>query len=236
MNYKRVLLKLSGEALSGSGNLGINTKYLQNIAAEIKNALGKNKVQIGIVVGGGNIWRGADKDLDRVKSDYMGIIATVINSLALQDILEKNGLKSHVFSAINIPKVVDLYVTEKAADYLKNNYVIILAGGTGNPFFTTDTTAALRAAELKADVLLKATQVDGVYDSDPKKNKGAKRYKHLTFNEAIQKNLKIMDTSAFSLCRENNLPIVVFNFHNSGNLLKVLSGQDIGTLVSADNR
>lgn len=231
MKYKRVLLKLSGEALAGSGETRISIPAIENIVKEIKKAVA-NKVQLAIVIGGGNIWRGAGKKIDRVKADYMGMLATVINSLAIQDTLEKNGIKACVLSAVGVPKIAELYVEQKAIESLKKGYVVILSGGTGNPYFTTDTTAALRAAELKADVLLKATQVDGVYDCDPKVNKNAKRYKSLSYDEAINKNLRIMDTSAFSLCKDNNLPIIVFNFHHSGNLFKVLSGKNIGTLVS----
>ena len=231
MKYKRVLLKLSGEALSGGGQTGINIPSIENIAKEIRKAVEK-KVQLAIVIGGGNIWRGAGKKIDRVKADNMGMLGTLINALAMQDVLEKNGIKSCVLSAISVSKIAEFYVQEKALESLKKGYVVILGGGTGNPYFTTDTTAALRAAELKADVLLKATQVDGVYDSDPKLNKNAKKYKHITYDEAIRKNLKIMDTSAFSLCKDNKLPIIVFNFHLAGNLSKVLSGKNIGTLVS----
>jgi uridylate kinase len=231
LKYKRVLLKLSGEALSGDGQTGINIASIENIAKEIRKAVEK-KIQLAIVIGGGNIWRGAGKKIDRVKADYMGMLGTIINALAMQDILEKNAIKSCVLTAINVSKIAEFYVQEKAIESLKKGYVVILGGGTGNPYFTTDTTAALRAAELKADVLLKATQVDGVYDCDPKLNKKAKKYKHITYDEAIRKNLKIMDTSAFSLCKDNKLPIIVFNFHQSGNIAKVLSGKDIGTLVS----
>jgi uridylate kinase len=231
MKFKRVLLKLSGEALSDDGGFGINLKKIDNTAKEIKKALGRNKFQLAVVIGGGNIWRGAGKQIDRVKADYMGMMATVINALAIQSVLEKNGLKSHVQSAIDVSKVAEFYTQEKAVEYIKRGYILILAGGTGNPYFTTDTTAALRAAEIGAQVLIKATQVNGVYDSDPKKNKSAKMYKKLDFNEAITKNLKVMDTAAFTLCRENKLPIIVFNFHKPGNLARVLSGNDIGTVV-----
>ncbi|MCB4792374.1 MAG: UMP kinase [Elusimicrobia bacterium] len=231
MKYKRVLLKLSGEALAGSGNFGINIPSIENIAKEIKKAV-ERKVELAIVIGGGNIWRGAGKKIDRVKADYMGMLATVINSLAIQNVLEKNGIKACVLSALEVSKIAELYVRDKAIENLKNGYVVVLSGGTGNPYFTTDTTAALRAAELKADVLLKATQVDGVYDCDPKVNKNAKKFKSLSYDEAIRKNLRIMDTSAFSLCKENKLNIIVFNFHQAGNLFKVLAGENIGTLVS----
>ena len=220
--------------MQGDQQYGISPERLMDYAREVKAAVDE-KIQIAIVIGGGNIFRGLQGmtgGTDRVQGDYMGMLATVINSLAIQDTLEKNGIKACVLSAVGVPKIAELYVEQKAIESLKKGYVVILSGGTGNPYFTTDTTAALRAAELKADVLLKATQVDGVYDCDPKVNKNAKRYKSLSYDEAINKNLRIMDTSAFSLCKDNNLPIIVFNFHHSGNLFKVLSGKNIGTLVS----
>lgn len=231
MKYKRVLLKLSGEALSGSGETGINFTRICEIAEEIKPLYDK-KVQIALVIGAGNIWRGAGKDLDRVTADYMGMLATVINSLALCEVFRQKGISAQVQSAFEIPKLVRLYERDSVLDYLEKGHIVILAGGTGNPYFTTDTTAALRACEIRAEVLLKATQVDGVYDDDPRKKPTAKKYAKLSFDEAITKQLKIMDTTAFSLCKENSLPIIVFDFHKTGNLNKVLSGDEsVGTLV-----
>lgn len=226
-----MLLKLSGEALGGNGGTGINIESIRNIACEIKKALRDTKIQLAIVVGGGNIWRGAGKDIERVTADYMGMLATVINALALRDVLESNGLPSVVQSAVDISKLAEPYSRDNALKCLKENRIVIFAAGTGNPFFTTDTTSALRAAEIGADVLLKATQVDGVYSDDPKKNPNATKYPSIKFDEAIRRNLRIMDTAAFSLCRENNMPIIVFNFHAKGNLAKVLAGAKIGTLV-----
>lgn len=231
MKYKRVLLKLSGETLGGQSGSGINAAGMANLAAEIRSAL-RPGVQLAVVIGGGNIWRGAGKFIERVTADYMGMLATVINALAVRDALETNGIPAKVQSAFEIAKIAEQYSPKKTVEYMKKGCVVVLAGGTGNPYFTTDTTAALRAAEIKADVLLKATQVDGVYDSDPKKNPGAKRYSALTFDEAIRKNLKVMDITAFSLCKDNELPIVVFDFHRKGNLKKALAGNRIGTLVT----
>jgi uridylate kinase len=230
MKYKRILLKLSGEALAGDCGAGINQEGLENIVSEIKKALKKN-VSLAIVVGGGNIWRGAGKWLDRVKADHMGMLATIMNAIALGDMLEKAGVKNSVLSAIDVSKVAEFYTPEKALRRLGAGKVLILAAGTGNPFFTTDTTAALRASEIKADVILKATQVDGVYDCDPKKNPKAKRYEKLSFAEAINKDLKVMDTAAFTLAREAGIPIIVFDFHKKGNLEKAVAGKSIGTLV-----
>lgn len=230
MKYKRVLLKLSGETLAGKDN-NISVESLEVITNEIINVY-KNNIQLGIVIGAGNIWRGAGKAIDRVTADHIGMIATIMNSLALCDMLRKKGIKAKVQSAIEIPKVAELFTRDTAVEYLENGNIVIFAGGTGNPFFTTDTTAALKAAEIKADVLLKATQVDGVYNFDPRKNADAVKYDTLTFDEALGKSLKIMDAAAFSLCKENNLPIIVFDFYCKGNLEKILSGHKIGTLVS----
>jgi uridylate kinase len=229
--YKRVLLKLSGESLGGQSGSGISTAGIANIASEIKAAL-RPGVQLAIVIGGGNIWRGAGKSIERVTADYMGMLATVINALAVRDILETSGIPAKVQSAFEIAKIAEQYSPKKTVEYMKKGYAVVLAGGTGNPYFTTDTTAALRAAEIKAEVLFKATQVDGVYDCDPKKNPRAKRYKTLTYDEAIRKNLKVMDITAFSLCKDNELPIVVFDFYRKGNLKKAFSGEKIGTLVT----
>ncbi|MHB9154057.1 MAG: UMP kinase [Endomicrobiales bacterium] len=231
MKFKRVLLKLSGETLAPEGGTGISQESLAGVVSEIKDAC-RSKAQVAVVIGAGNIWRGAGKAVDRVTADYMGMLATLMNSLALRDALESGGLKARVLTALDVPKVAETYVRDRALEHLEKGRIVILAGGTGNPYFTTDTTAALRAAELKADVLLKATQVDGVYSDDPKKNPAAKRYASLTFDEAIQKRLKIMDIAAFSLCRENAVPVIVFDFHKKGNLKKVFSGVTIGTTVS----
>jgi uridylate kinase len=231
MKYKRILLKLSGESLGGASGAGINTASIENIASEIKEAL-RPGVQLAIVVGGGNIWRGAGKEIERVTADYMGMLATVINALALRDILETNGIPAKIQSAFEISKFAELYTPKKTIEYLKKGFVVVLAGGTGNPYFTTDTTAALRAVEIKAEILFKATQVDGIYDRDPKKNPRAKRYSVISCAEAIQKNLKVMDVTAFSLCKDNKLPIIVFDFYKKGNLAKALAGREIGTLVT----
>lgn len=231
MKYKRILLKLSGETLSGKGGWGINSEALASLVNEIKPVYAK-KIQIGIVIGAGNIWRGASKKMDRVTADHMGMIATVMNALALKEALSKNGIPSVAQSAFVVSDFVEKYSPQKAIKYLKNNKVIVFGGGTGKPFFTTDTTAALRAREIKAGVILKATQVDGVYDSDPRKNKKAKRFSEISFNEALKRKLEVMDQAAFSICKKSHLPIIVFNFHKKGNLLKVLQDPSIGTIVT----
>lgn len=231
MKYKRVLLKLSGESLAGQAGFGINMRSLEQTVTEIGKAR-KSGAQIAIVIGGGNIWRGAGKEIERVTADSMGMLATVINALALRDVLETSGIPAKVLSAFEVSKFAELYTPKKTIEYLKKGFIVVLAGGTGNPYFTTDTTAALRAAEINAEMLFKATQVDGIYDSDPKKNRSAKRYKKLSYDEAIDRNLKIMDITAFTLCRDNSLPIVVFDFYKPGNLQKALKGETIGTLVT----
>ncbi len=233
MKYKRILLKLSGEALMGNRQYGIDPKRLNEYAEEIKTIVEK-KVELAIVIGGGNIFRGlsgASEGMDRVQGDYMGMLATVINGMALQSALEKTGLKTKLLSGIAIDPVAESMSGRKASEYLANGNVVIISGGTGNPFFTTDTASALRAVEIKADVILKGTRVDGVYTADPEKDKNAKKYNTLTFDEAYSKNLKIMDMTAFTLCRENNLPIIVFDINTKGNLEKVVAGEEIGTLV-----
>ncbi len=233
MKYKRILLKLSGEALMGSRQYGIDPKRLNEYAEEIKTIVGK-KVELAIVIGGGNIFRclsGASEGMDRVQGDYMGMLATVINGMALQSALEKTGLKTKLLSGMAIDPVAESMSGRKASEYLANGNVVIISGGTGNPFFTTDTASALRAVEIHADVILKGTRVDGVYTADPEKDKNAKKYNTLTFDEAYSKNLKIMDMTAFTLCRENNLPIIVFDINTKGNLEKVVAGEEIGTLV-----
>lgn len=234
MKYNRILLKLSGEALMGSQQYGIDPQTLSAYCKEIKQ-VAHAKVQVAIVIGGGNIFRGMQgvaSGFDRVKGDYMGMLATVINSMALQAELEKQGLKVKLLSGIKIDPVTELTSGHKAIEYLDNGNVVIIAGGTGNPFFTTDTASALRAVEIGADVLLKGTRVDGVYTADPEKDKTAVKYESLSFDEAYEKQLKIMDMTAFTLCKENKLPILVFDMNKAGNLLKIVQGGKIGTVVS----
>ncbi len=231
--YKRVVLKLSGESIGDkANNIGISKNSLYELAEEIKSAVEKTKTQLNIVIGAGNILRGKDlKFIERTTADYMGMLATVINALALQYVLESVGLNTRVMSAIEMPRIAEPYIRRRAIRHLEKGRIVIFAAGTGNPYFTTDTTAALRAIEINADVLLKATQVDGVYSDDPKKNPKAKKFKKISFLEAINRNLKIMDMTAFTLCMENNLPIKVFNLYKKGNLLKALQGRDVGTTV-----
>lgn len=231
--YKRILLKLSGEALMGTQKYGIENKILTCYSEEIKTTA-LSGVQVAIVIGGGNIFRGisgAIKGFDRVKGDYMGMLATVINGLALQSALESAGVKTRIYTAIRMEPFAEFYNRDKVNEILENHEVAILTGGTGNPFFTTDTASALRAVEIKANVMIKGTRVDGVFDADPEKNPGAKMYTELSFNEAIEKQLHVMDTAAFALCRENNLPVIVFNMNKKGNLQKLISGHKIGTLI-----
>ena len=233
MSVKRVLLKLSGEALSDAKS-SISEENLNRTVAEIKSACSSNVVQLAIVIGAGNIWRGAGKNVDRTSADKMGMLATVMNALALNDILNRENLRAKTFTAAGVSSFVEEFNKEKAIKYLEDGYITIFAGGTGNPYFTTDTTAALRAAEIKADIILKATQVDGVYSADPKKDANAVKYDKLTFKEAIDKQLKIMDSSAFALCMESNIEISVFDFYKDGNLRKILNGEKIGTLIKGD--
>ena len=231
--YSRVLLKLSGEALMGGQSYGINPETLTRYCEDVKEAVDAN-VQIAIVIGGGNIFRGMQgvaKGMDRVQGDYMGMLATVINSMALQAELEKQGIKVKLLSGLYIDPIAETVSGRKAKQYLEEGYVVIIGGGTGNPFFTTDSASALRGVEIGADVLLKGTRVDGVYTSDPEKDPNAKKYNTITFDEAYSKNLKIMDMTAFTLCKENNLPIVVFDMNTKGNLLKIVNQDDIGTIV-----
>lgn len=232
MKYNRILLKISGESLAGEG-YGIDTKMLSYYANEIKQAYQKG-IQIGVVIGGGNIFRGmqgASKGFDRIQGDYMGMLATTINSMALQGELEANGVKAVVLSGIAIDPLCEKMSSRKAIQYLENKYVVIISGGTGNPFFTTDSAGALRAIEIKADILFKGTRVDGVYNKDPEKYPDAIKFDKITFDEAYQKGLHIMDLTAFTLCKENNMPLVVFDMNTQGNLLKVINGENIGTLV-----
>jgi uridylate kinase len=233
MNYKRILLKLSGESLQGEQQYGIDAQRLMEYAEEVMAAVNA-KVQVGIVIGGGNIFRGLQGTTggtDRIQGDYMGMLATVINSMALQDALSRCGIKSKVLSGVAIDPVCERMSSAKAIRLLEEGYVVIIAGGTGNPYFTTDSASALRALEIKADVILKGTRVDGVYSADPEKDARAVKYDTLTFDEAYEKGLKIMDLTAFTLCRENDLPILVFNMNQKGNLGKILKGEKIGTLV-----
>jgi uridylate kinase len=229
----RVVLKISGESLAEKEQQGINLSNLFRIAKEIKHSLNKN-IQLGIVIGGGNIWRGArgkGLELERVISDNMGMLATVINSMALQNALEQIGVETRVMSAIDISHVCERYIRRRAIRHLEKGRVVVFAAGTGNPFFSTDTAAALRASEIGASMLLKATNVDGVYSADPKKNRNAKFYKKLTLNQAIRQRLGVMDTTALTLCLENNLSIRVFSLHKEKNIARALEGQSIGTLV-----
>lgn len=231
--YQRVLLKLSGEALAGDAGYGIDTDVLAEIAREIQEiqSLG---IQIGVVIGGGNIFRGikgATTGMDRASADYMGMLATVLNCLALQDSLERLGVKTRVQSAIEMRELAEPYIRRRAVRHLEKGRVVIFGAGTGNPYFTTDTTAALRAMEIGSEVVLKATRVDGIYDSDPKKNPHAKRFDQLTYLDVLQKGLKVMDSTAISLCMDHNLPIVVFDLGERGALKRVVQGAEVGTLV-----
>ncbi|MDR3245073.1 MAG: UMP kinase [Prevotellaceae bacterium] len=233
VKYQRVLLKLSGESLMGSGSYGISSDVLARYSSDIASITGIG-VQVAIVIGGGNIFRGMSgtgKGFDRVKGDNMGMLATVINSLAIQSALENVGIKAKVLTSICMEPVGEHYSSSKAIDYMEEGYIVIIAGGTGNPFFTTDSAAALRGIELKTNVLLKGTRVDGVYTADPEKNPEATKYSRLSFDEAYAKGLKIMDLTAFTLCKENSLPILVFDMNTVGNLKKVVSGDAIGTVI-----
>lgn len=231
--YKRIILKLSGEALQGKAEFGIDPNVLVSIARQIKNihALG---IDVAIVVGGGNIFRGiagASRGMDRCSADYMGMLATVINGLALQDALEHAGVFTRVLTAIEMQELAEPYIRRRAMRHLEKGRAVIFVGGTGNPYFTTDTTAALRAIEIGADVILKATKVDGVYTADPRKVKRAKKFKELRYIDVLKKSLKIMDATAISLCMDNNLPILVFNLTKDGNIKKAVMGERIGTIV-----
>ncbi|MCC6276858.1 MAG: UMP kinase [Oligoflexia bacterium] len=234
--FKRVLLKLSGEALAGEKGYGISVEVLQGLAEEIRSVIDL-KVELGIVIGGGNIFRGiaaAAGGMDRASSDYMGMLATVINALALQDALEKAGVYTRVQSAIEMHELAEPYIRRRAVRHLEKGRVVLFAGGTGNPYFTTDTAAALRAMEINADVILKATKVDGIYDKDPVKHKNAQMFKELSYIEVLQRNIKVMDSTAISLCMDNNLPIITFNMTKHGNIKKVVSGERVGTIVRGE--
>jgi len=233
--YTRILLKISGEGLMGSASYGLDNETVRKLARDVK-AIAATGKQVCLVIGGGNIYRGlagAAQGMDRTQADYMGMLATVINALAVQNALEAVGVPTRVQSAIVMSQVCESYIRRRAVRHMEKGRVVIFAAGTGNPFFTTDTAAALRAVEMNCDALLKATQVDGVYDSDPKKNKAAKRYDRLTFDRAIAEDLKVMDTAAIALARENKLPIVVFNMHEDDALANVLAGQGAFTIISA---
>jgi len=232
--YRRILLKLSGEALGGEGGSGINPESVHGMAEQVAEVreLG---VEVVIVIGGGNIFRGlqgSEKGIDRATGDHMGMLATVINSLALQDALEKQGVPTRVQTAITMTQVAEPFIRRRAVRHLEKDRVVIFAAGTGNPYFSTDTAAALRANEIGAEVVLKATKVDGIYDCDPKTNKNARRYATITYQEALEKRLKVLDAAAFALCQENKMPIIVFDFFKAHNLRKVVLGEAIGTLVS----
>ncbi len=234
MQYKRVLLKLSGEALMGEQQYGIDGKRLAEYAEDIKAVVDKG-TEVAIVIGGGNIFRGlagASQGMDRVQGDHMGMLATVINGLALQSALEQQGIETRLQSAIKINEVAEPFIRRRAMRHLEKGRVVIFGGGTGNPYFTTDSAAVLRAIEIKADVILKGTRVDGIYTSDPEKDKSATKFDTISFNDVISKGLKVMDTTAFTLSQENELPIVVFDMNTRGNLMKIIEGERIGTVVN----
>lgn len=234
MHYKRILLKLSGEALMGERQYGIDPKRLAEYAQDIKELVDRG-VEVAIVIGGGNIFRGvagASNGMDRVQGDYMGMLATVINGLALQSALEDADVQTRLQTAIKIEAIAEPYIKRRATRHLEKGRVVIFGSGTGNPYFTTDSAAVLRAIEINADVILKGTRVDGIYSEDPEKNPNAEKYDFISFNDAIKKGLKVMDMTAFTLSQENNLPIVVFDMNTKGNLLKVVLGEQIGTKVN----
>jgi uridylate kinase len=231
--YRRILLKLSGEALLGNQQYGIDPAVIRRVAAEVTEVIGLG-VQVGLVIGGGNIFRGAglaEAGMDRVTADHMGMLATVINSLAMQDALERQGAVARVLSALQIHEVCEDYIRRRAIRHLEKGRVTIFAAGTGNPFFTTDTAASLRAIEIGADVLIKATKVDGIYSADPFKDPNAVRYRSLSFDQVLAEELRVMDATAIVMCRENNLPLVVFNLNNPGDLVRIVTGETVGTSV-----
>jgi uridylate kinase len=233
MIYKRILLKLSGESLMGSQGYGIDSGKLVEYCEQIVELCQKG-VQVGIVIGGGNIFRGikgVDRGIDRVKGDTMGMLATVINSIALESMIESLGGKAVVLTSVEMDSVGDRFTKDRAIELLTNGYVVILAGGTGNPFFTTDTAAVLRALEIEAEVMLKGTRVDGIYSADPEKYPNAVRYSSITYNEALSKNLNIMDLTAFALSKDNELPVIVFDMNKRGNLLKIIEGENVGSVL-----
>ena len=234
MKYKRILLKLSGEALMGNKQFGIDNNRLMQYAEEIRE-IADLGTEIGIVIGGGNIFRGVQAErggMERTQGDYMGMLATMINSMALQAALESEGLFTRLQSAIEMKQIAEPYIKRRAVRHLEKGRIVIFGSGTGNPFFTTDSAASLRAIEIDAEVILKGTRVDGIYDRDPEENASAKKFDTITFDEAYKKNLKVMDMTAFTLCKENDLPVIVFNMNKKGNLKKVVTGEEIGTLVT----
>jgi len=234
--FRRVLLKLSGEALMGGKNFGIDQKVVQYIANELKG-IADFDLQLAIVIGGGNIFRGLEasaEGMERTTADYMGMLATVLNALALQDALEKNGMPTRVQSAIEMQELAEPYIRRRAIRHLEKKRLVIFAAGTGNPYFTTDTAASLRSVEIGADVILKATKVDGVYDSDPVKNPSARKFSEISYIDVLNKGLKVMDSTAISLCMDNNLPIIVFNLMRKNNIRKTLEGKKIGTIVKGE--
>lgn len=235
--YKRILLKISGEAMMGDMSYGIDPSTVDFVAKEIKDAVSQG-IEVAVVIGGGNIFRGVEaslKGMERASADYMGMLATVINALALQNFLEKHGIPTRVQSAIEMKELAEPYIRRKAIRHLEKGRTVIFAAGTGNPYFTTDTAAALRAIEIGADVILKATKVDGIYSSDPMKDPVAKKYKTVSYIDVLKKGLNVMDSTAISLCMDNNLPIVVFNLRGKGNIKKLIEGKKIGTLVRGNN-
>lgn len=234
LNYKRIVLKLSGESLMGEKSFGIDSEVVEKIAVEIQK-VAKLGIEIGLVVGGGNIYRGLSarkQGIDRVTGDQMGMLATVINSLAIQNSLEKKGILTRVQTAIRMEEIAEPFILRRALRHLEKKRVVIFSAGTGSPYFTTDTAAALRAIEIKADVIIKGTRVDGVYDSDPEKNDRAKMYKELSYLDVLEQDLRVMDLTAITLCQENNLPIKVYNMNRKDNLLRLVKGENIGTLIS----
>ncbi len=231
--YERIVLKLSGEALAGEGRFGISRERMESLAAEI-GEVARAGVQLGLVVGGGNFFRGLDaaaREMDRVTADHMGMLATVINALALQDALEKAGVETRVMTALSMRQVAEPYIRRRALRHLEKGRTVIFAGGTSNPFFSTDTAATLRALEMRAQVVAKATRVDGVYDKDPKKHPDARFYQEISFDEVLAQSLQVMDATAVAMCRDNNLPILVFNLNTPGNIMRMAMGEPIGTLI-----
>ncbi|MEP1034927.1 UMP kinase [Ekhidna sp.] len=234
MTYKRILLKLSGEALMGDQQHGIDSNRLTQYAEDIKKVVSEG-IEVAVVIGGGNIFRGVEAEasgIDRVQGDYMGMLATVINAMALQSMFEKQGMYTRLMSGLKMEQVCEPFIRRRAIRHLEKGRVVIFGAGIGNPYFTTDSTASLRAIEIEADVVLKGTRVDGVYSEDPEKNPDAKRFSKISFQEAYEKNLNIMDMTAFTLCQENNLPIIVFDMNKKGNLQKIVSGEEVGTLIN----
>ena len=235
-SMKRILLKLSGEALKGSQEFGIDFGFVHRLAAEIRELVDSTGIELAVVIGGGNYIRGGNqKHIDRAVGDYMGMLATMLNALALQATFESAGLQTRILSALDIKEVAESYIRRRAIRHLEKGRVVIFACGTGNPFFTTDTAAALRAAEIDAQAILKATNVDGVYSADPHLDPTAERYEQITFTDALTQDLRVMDATALSLCRENNIPIIVFDLHTHGNIRRVVQGEKVGTYVGDDN-